>query len=253
MTNEPRQSINDQLPTELEQPQDAGIGVSHDQADQLTPIVTTLQTNSPQCDVRGVDYVNGAEPGRFWLRNSDPPIREWLDVIPCGMLHTFTEWLQNRQGYVGRHGDLPNDTQITIDSSSGRRTYVRTSNKNVLEDTRELYLMIDGTLHMLPATGTKHTFVRALETFFHQQRNPKTGNVLPSFAHLLRLTTVPRSNSKGRWFDLKFETIRGDDGRRVWPSLAQYQQAKALTEGVERGLPLLASNPVAGIPGPKAA
>ena len=243
------------LPAELEQltEQDSGMGVSDQFADMLTPIVSVLQTNSPQCDVRGADYVDNAEPGMFWLRGSDPPIRESLDVICCGMLHTFTEWLPARQGYVGRHADLPDDVQITTDSSSGRRSYVRTGNKNVLEDTRELYLAIDGTLHMLPATSTKHTFVRALETFFNQQRNPKTGSVLPSFAHRLRLTTVPRSNAKGRWFDIKFETIV-QDGRRVWPSLTQYQEAKKLTESVERGLqPLLASGSAASIPGPKAA
>ena len=183
----------------------------------------------------------------FWLRGSDPPIREQLDVICCGMLHTFTEWLPSRQGYVGRHADLPDDVQITTDGSSGRRFYVRAGNKNVLEDTRELYVVIDGQLRMLPATGTKHTFVRALETFFNQQRNPKTGSVLPSFAHVIRLTTTPRSNAKGRWFDIRFEKIG-------WASLPQYQQAKALTESVERGLqPMLTSGSAARITGPQAA
>jgi len=242
----------DGLPPELAQlaEQDAGRGVSNDIADQLTPIVTVLQNNSPQCDSRGADYVDNAEPGRFWLRNSDPPIRDWIDVQPLTMRRGFTEWLRDRQGYVGFHDDLPDDVDVHIDVDSGKRTYVRRDNKNVLEDTRQLFLMIDGQLHMLPAAGTKHTFVRALETFFHTQRNPTSGTVLPAFAHLLRLTTVPRSNAKGRWFDVKFETIE-QDGRRVWPSLADYQKAKALTESVERGL--LTSSPVAAIGGPKAA
>src|SRR5262245_40026935 len=183
------------LPAELEQltEQDSGMGVSDQFADMLTPIVSILQVNSPQVDVRGADYITDAAPGMFWLRGSDPPIRESLDVICCGMLHTFTEWPPGRTGnLVGRHNDLPDDVEITIDSASGRQTYVRRDNKNVLVDTRELYVAIDGQLHMLPATGTKHTAVRALETFFNQQRNPKTGSVLPSFAHRLRLTTVPR-------------------------------------------------------------
>jgi hypothetical protein len=246
---------NDGLPAELQQlaQQDSGMGVSDAFADQLTPIIAVLQVNSPQVDLRGADYVADAEPGMFWLRNSDPPIRQWLDCICCGMLHVITEWQPDRAGFVGRHAALPDDVEITVDSSSGRQSYVRRGSRNVLLDTRETYFAIDGTLHMLPATGTKHTFVRALETFFNQQRNPKTGSVLPSFAHLLRLSTMPRSNAKGRWFDIKFETIRGNDGRRVWPSLAQYQKAKELTEGVERGLPLLASGSTPSIPGPKAA
>jgi len=240
---------NNGLPAELEQlvQQDSGMGVSDNFADQLTPIVSVLQVNSPQCDIRGADYVIDAMPGKFWLRTSSPPIREWLDCICCGMLHVITEWQPDRAGFVGRHAALPDDVEITVDSSSGRHSYVRRGSRNVLLDTRETYFAIDGMLHMFPAVGTKHTVVRALETFFNGQRNPKTGAVLPSFAHRLRLTTTPRSNAKGKWYDVRFEKIG-------WPSLSQYNQAKLFTESVERGLqPLLAGSPVASIGGPKAA
>jgi len=238
---------DDGLPPELDQllQQDAGKGVSSELSDQLLPIAAVLQTNSPQCDPRGADYIDGAEPGMFWLRGSEKPIRESLDVTCCGMVHVYTEWPPGRTGnLVARHVDLPDDVDTIMDDSTGRQTYIRRGNKNVLQDTRELYLLIDGTLHMFPAYGTKHTFVRALESRFNQLKHPKTGAVLPSFAKRYRLTTVPRSNAKGRWFDVKFEDIG-------WTPLADYQKAKAITESIERGL--LTSGPVAAIGGPKAA
>jgi hypothetical protein len=47
----------------------AGRGVSFKPEDQLIPLITVLQANSPQCNARLPKYVDGAEAGRFWLRN----------------------------------------------------------------------------------------------------------------------------------------------------------------------------------------
>src|SRR5262245_28567488 len=117
--------LEDQLPAELDQlvQQDAGKGVSFAFEDQLTPIINVLQSNSPQVDSRGAEYIDGAEPGKFWLRGSTTPIRETIDVTMCGQLHSFLEWRAGRQGLVGRHAELPDDVKIEIDPSSGRRVF----------------------------------------------------------------------------------------------------------------------------------
>lgn len=222
----------DQLPAELDQlvQQDAGMGVSTAFEDQLTPIINVLQTNSPQVDSRGPEYIAGAEPGKFWLRGAVIPIRDTIDVIPCGQLHSFLEWRAGRQGLVGRHAELPDGVEIEIDPSSGRRMFIRPDTKNMIQDTRELYLLVDGAPFMLPCYGTRHTFARAWQTHFNNlPKHPKTGGVLPSFAKRYRLSTVPASNAKGRWFNVTFAEIG-------WTPLPEYQQAKALAENVARGM-----------------
>ena len=65
-------SGGNQLPAELldQTAADAGRGVSTKAEDQLIPILYVLQTNSPACDSRGPDYIDGAEPGHFLLRGA---------------------------------------------------------------------------------------------------------------------------------------------------------------------------------------
>jgi len=235
---------DDGLPAELDQfaQQNAGQGLSDNLDDLSRLILTVLHQNSPQVDARGADYIDGAEPGRLWLRGSNEPIRDHVDGLFITQLHLLTEWAADRGGFVARHGDLPDDAQVSS-GGSGRLTYVR-ANRNILEDTRETYWLIEGQLYMLPLKSTGHQFARDLQSFFRAQKHPKTGDKLPPYVHRLRLTSTPRSNSKGKWWGLKFEKIG-------WASLAECQQAKALSEDVVRGL--LPSSSVASISGPKAA
>jgi hypothetical protein len=230
---------NEPLPDYLDKlaERDVGAGVSSNFEDQLTPIINVLQTNSPQCDSRGPEFVADAAPGLFYLRASTTPIRETLDVIPCGQMHSFLEWRAGRQGLVGRHAELPEDVQIEIDASSGRRMFVRPDTKNTIQDTRELYLIVDGSPWMLPCYGTRHTFARKLMSYFNQQKHPRTGLLLPTYAKRYRLSTVAQSNAKGRWFNVAFADLG-------FVSLPEYQQAKLLHETVERGV-----QPTAALPG----
>jgi hypothetical protein len=246
MTSE---NLSGGLPPELAKlaEQDAGKGVSDQFEDQLTPIITPLQTNSPQCDHRGAEYIDGAAPGKLWLRSSSEPIRDFIDVICCGMVHSFVEWLPARGGYVGRHAELPDDVETTRDGA--RQVHIRAGNKNVVEEAREFLLLLEGSPHLLSCTSTQHTFARKWQSHFHTVRHPKTGEIMPSFVKRYRLTTVPMANAKGRWFGLTFSEIEGAAG---WPSLNEYQQAKALHETIERGL-LPGSNVTARIAPPNAA
>src|SRR6516165_1233067 len=99
MTNDPKSQVpmttGAPLPAELADLAvvDAGRGVSTKAEDAITPLITILQNNSPQCDKRGPEYVDGAEPGRFWLRNAVDPIRDEIIAIPCAMARVWMEWL----------------------------------------------------------------------------------------------------------------------------------------------------------------
>jgi hypothetical protein len=124
---------------------DAGLGVSSTPDDQLLPLIYVLQTNSPGCDKRAPEYIDGAEPGHFLLRNAAQPIRAGetgIEVIPCDMARMWIEWRANRQGFVASHREPPDDLEITIDGASQRQRQVR-PNGNVVEETRQFFVLAD--------------------------------------------------------------------------------------------------------------
>ncbi len=225
--------------------QDAGLGVSFDPADQLLPLVYVLQSNSPQVNKRGEGYVEDAEPGHFWLRGAIEPIRSGLDgikAIPCGMVRSWIEWLPERQGFVTRHPEVPQGIQNRkIRGDDGGERSVMMLGDNIISDTREFYIMVEGHPYVLPCTSTKHTFARQWQSYFHQLTHPKTGQVMPTTSQLYLLTTVPQSNAKGEWFGIKFQFL-GFVPRPV------YDHAKAFSLAVKRG-ERKAEAPLAGAEG----
>jgi hypothetical protein len=223
------------LPAELvsQTEADAGKGVSQDWGDRIIPLLGVLQTNSPACDKRGPEYLEGAEPGHIWLRGARVPIRDGLAgivAIPCGMLHSFIEWAPARGGFVARHDHQPRDAVASFSTTEGgyqRRSLVR-PNGNEIEHNREFFVLVEGAYYLLPLKSTGHKFAREWQTMFHQFRHPKTGKVMPSFARKYRLTTKPRANAMGRWFGFQF----ADEG---FVSVDEYQAAQALNNIVEQG------------------
>jgi len=239
MAKEPETNIipvNTELPVDLlmETEQDSGLGVSFKAEDQLLPLIYILQAGSPAVDKRGDNYIEGAEPGDFWLRNAIVPIRngvKGITVIPCGMLRAWIEWLPNRQGFVARHADPPPDMdsqKIRGDDGREREALVRSGNGNIIQDTREFFLLIDNQPFVFPCTGTKHTFARSWNTHFRQIFHPKTGKVMPSFSRKYLLTTVPVSNAIGKWFGVTFKDLG-------YITKSEYERGKALYLEVQSG------------------
>lgn len=236
MANELATQENGGLPAELLDvtKEDAGMGVSFKQEDQLLPLIYVLQSNSPAVEKRSEAYIEGAEPGHFWLRNSLKPIRDGvagITAIPCEMQRTWIEWLPNRQGFVARHNESPADMETKMvrgDDGRERAQLVRRGNGNIIQDTREFYIIVDGFPYVLPCSGTKHTFARSWQSMFHQFRHPQTGGVMPAFSRKYKLTTVPASNASGKWFGLKFEDLG-------FVTMEEYNAGKAFFKAVKAG------------------
>lgn len=226
----------DSLPAELLDlaQEDAGRGVSFKQEDQLIPLIYVLQSNSPVVEKRNnPNYIEGAEPGHFWLRNSIHPIvngETGIEVIPCGMQRTWIEWLPKRQGFVQRHPDPPADMETrTVRDDEGReRQVLGRPNGNVLQDTREFYLLVGDQPYVLPCSGTKHSFARQWQSMYHQFRHPKTGDVMPSYARKYRLTTVPASNALGKWYGIRFSDLGS-------VTVPEFKAGRALNDAIEKG------------------
>jgi hypothetical protein len=227
-------NANVQLPAELldHAAADAGKGVSMKSEDQILPMVRVLQSNSPAVDQRGDEYVTGAAPGDFLLKGSTKPIRDGvagIEVVPVDMAHVWNEWLPARGGFAGSHDHQPDDAKLTLVSEGGRdkQLLIRPSG-HVIEESRLLFLLVEGQPYVLSCASTKHTFAKTWNTYMSQFRHPKTGGVLPAFSRKYRLVTVPQANSLGRWFGLRFH----DQG---WVSLEEYDAARAFHEVVKQG------------------
>lgn len=232
MTNNVQPMISPEL-LDLAQ-QDAGRGVSFQAEDQLIPLIYVLQSNSPVVDKRNKDtYIEGAESGHFWLRGAIHPImdgEEGIEAIPCGMQHTWIEWLPNRQGFVARHNEQPKDTETrTIRGDDGREKNVLCRpNGNLIQETREFYVLVDGHPYVLPCAGTKHMFARQWQSMFHQYRHPKTGDVMPSYLRKYKLVTFLQTREQNKWYNIKFEDL----GTVTVP---EFMTGRALNESVQKG------------------
>lgn len=212
------QKVETQLPAEQDEylalmDQYAERGISFRPEDQLLPLIYILQSGSPIVEKRSESYIPGAEPGHFWLRNAIQPIRsgeEGISAIPVDMKETWVEWLPNRGGFVARHEAPPIDMMTKMirgDDGRERSALVRRDSGNIISDTRELYIIVDGDPYVLPCTSTKHTFARQWQTMWHRFKHPKTGRIMPAFSRKYKLTTIPASNAIGKWFAIKFQDV----------------------------------------------
>jgi hypothetical protein len=199
----------------------------------LIPYVAVLQQGSPAVDKRGSSYIPDAKPGDFWLRGLLDPIRDGekgFEAIFCGMVRVWSEFLPNRQGFVTSHMEPPADLESRRTSEGGieKIIWVRTSNGHVVQDTRQLFILVEARPHVLPCYSTKHKFAKALTTHQHQILHPETGGIMPSYACKYRLTTFPDGNAKGKFFSLKFENLG-------LVSDPEYDAAEAFANSVESG------------------
>jgi hypothetical protein len=187
---------------------DAGQGVSFAPDDQVTPILTVLQTNSPVCEKRSSDYVDGAEPGHFYIANAGIPIRDGVAgivIIVCAMQLVVNEWLVPRgSGYVGRHLRMPDDAVATIVPGKRRPVYVSKTTGNSYKETRELFLIHERQQLKLPCRSTAHQFARQLMTFAGQVPLPNGTGICPLYGCRYKLTTIAQRNTMGTWFGVKF-------------------------------------------------
>jgi hypothetical protein len=179
-------------------------------ADQvIVPFITILQSNSPQCDKRRPEYLEGAAPGRLWLKGAAvDPFRDSVDVRLCANVWTYVEWLRPRgSGFVARHLTKPNDlTMVPRDDGQGRPIAVRPNGNEVI-DTLEAYLTVDFDAYLMGLTSTQITVGRHWISYAMRLRHPRSGGPMPSYGHRFRLSTTLRHKSGGSWSLLTFEDL----------------------------------------------
>jgi hypothetical protein len=222
-----------------------GQGISKAQEDNLVPLITIFQSNSKPVNRQGGAYIEGAEPGFFWLRGATPPIingAEGFVFEPCYFYKDFAEWIPRDQGggLVGMHRTLPPDAQELRDEHNPNKVRWKLPNGHeVLERRNHLGFIVreDGTVapYALPMTSTLHSVSRSWMTTMSNR--VVDGINPPSFAFLYRVRTRQRSNAKGTWFTVDITPVTQSAllNAKGMVNKELFMQGKALYESCLRG------------------
>ena len=233
----PQQAGMPTLPDESTLPTEYGEGISYDPADQLTTLVSVLQTGSPQVNRTNAAYIPGANAGDIWLKNAIPPTVAGATGIffqPCYFNKVWLEWRPRAvgggggQGFAGRHGarDLPDgstcpdvdDARRAPDPQDPKKTIWTRANGNILQETRQHFGLVhvrgefvtapDGqNIHIasgfspycIPFTSTGHTVSKNWNGRLKGLRTP-SGRVLNAYDTIWHMTLRQTSNAKGTWY-----------------------------------------------------
>jgi len=225
--------------------QDAGKGVSSDQADNLVPLIYVLQPLSPQIRKNSPAYIEGAQQGDILLRNAPNPIvkgEEGILFQPCYFTKDWVEWVPRDSGggFVARHPVDPVNHDVPpvegavkqIDSKNKNKVRWTTPNGNELILTRYhvgyVFTANDMLPYVIPMTSTGHTVSRQW-MFMMNSVKTSTGKKAPTCSKLYRLRTKEKTNAMGTWYTWDVQ----DAG---WvPSERQYDLGMALHEAFAHG------------------
>jgi hypothetical protein len=187
--------------------QDAGKGVSTAAEDNIIPLIYILQSNSPQVQKRGENYIDGAEAGMIWFRGTKDVIagEDGIPVVPCFWSKGWVEWLPNRGGYVGRHEERPDDAVLTTDAENPKRKFWKRPNGNQVVETREHVVLVLDVFDrpmpfVIPMSGSGHGASRAWMSLMNRKTVPNSDMKAPSYGFIYRMKLQFRTNDQGDWF-----------------------------------------------------
>jgi len=203
---------------------DAGAGMEGTGAESFAiPFLMILQKLSPQVDESSGVAIEGAKAGMLFENITRNLIdgKDGVIIIPCAYRRVFLRWSES-QGFQGEL--LPEDVnrmrqEGEIIERRGK-LYVPDKNGAVdpdesdrIADTRNHYvLIVDSktglwTQALISLSSTQIKKSRALMTALASVKVDSGGQLItpPTFANLVKATTVPESNDKGSWHGWHFE------------------------------------------------
>lgn len=205
-------SKNEVLPQEFASwfLEDAGKGVSFSQEDNIVPLIYVLQASSPSTKRSNPNYIEGAQAGDIWKRNSlnKPLVRGEDGIIfqPCFFEKVWIEWRPNREGLAGIHKEMPSDGFEKTILHEGREKKIWTRpNGNNLVEARQHFGYVDNEPYVISFSSSGHTVSRNWMGMMSKTYLPGTNKVAPSFAKKYKLTTVEKTNTQGSWYVFKVE------------------------------------------------
>jgi hypothetical protein len=190
---------------------EAGKGVSTDASDNLVPLIGILQALSPQVNKKDARYLDGAEAGDIWLKNSINPIVKGDDGIvfmPCYFYHNWVQWVPRSKGggFAGQSLNRPDEAKQVE-----QWKWSLPNGNDVTEYRNQAGLVLtpdyDLLPYIIPFTSTGHTVARQWQTLQKQFRNADR-SIRPCYARIYKLTLAQRTNLKGTWYQWAIGTSK---------------------------------------------
>jgi len=222
----------------------ADVGAGFEDADSQSfaiPILSVLQSGSPQCKRSRAEYIEGASEGAL-LNSVTQSIydgEKGVLVVPCYYNRTINEWYprdsKDGEGLVAVHNTADGEA-LLADSHEGPKGERMTEKGTVLNDTRNHYVLVidekTGAAQPMffPLGSTQIKKSKRWMSLMNGIVFPENQQPKPMFSQIYRITTVPESNDKGDWSGIKIEheTEVTDAGI--------YQAAKNFREMVRSGV-----------------
>jgi len=214
------------------------------------PFLRVLQSNSPQVE-EGDAHVEGAKAGMFFdsVTGRMWDGKEGVLIVPCAYRRVFLHWGPRSGEGAGFKGELSADEVDKLIESGKLKEF---ENKLMfpladgslnpkrcahVADTRNHYIMVMGDdganmncLMSLASTQIKKS--KLLMSMLAAKRvQNKSGAMVcpPTFAQVIRATTVREENDDGSWYGLKFTF------EKMVNTPAAYADAKAFYDMVRAG------------------
>ena len=190
---------------------DAGKGVSTAAEDNIVPIVTILQLQSPQVNKRNLAYIDGAEAGDFLFKSLSPPFisgQKGFLFQPCHFQKKWVEWIPRDSGggFVAAYDDCPKEAKIVVDDPKkpNKKRYMLPNGNEVIETRYHSgFIHLPGRVmpYVLPMSSSGHTVSKTWMQAMNSLQLPNGKGTVPIFATLYHMTSKERSDNAGhQWF-----------------------------------------------------
>ena len=204
------------------------------QDDFALPFLRLLTNTSPE-----VGEVEGALPGMIYNSVTGQLFdgKKGITVVPCAYVRQYIEWAPRGSGSGAPIHIYPATSDIlsrTHREPGENKDYL--DNGNYIENTANHYVMVidaDGTpspaLIVMKSTQLKKS--RKWNSMMQSVKIQGSNGLFtpPMYSQSYRLTTVPESNDKGKWFGWEVERIGTLEDQSV------YATCKALSQSVSSG------------------
>jgi hypothetical protein len=231
---------------------DAGAGMEGaGQESFAIPFLSVLQKGSPQVDEASGAAIEGAKAGMLFENVTGRMFsgKDGVVIVPCSYKREFLRWgaRDNGGGFKGAY--TPED--VADMRSKGEivelegRLYAPEADGSVSDkksdrfnDTRNHYVLIldqetgAWAEALLSLSSTQIKKSKALMSALASVKLKNAAGQMytpPTFANMVRVTTVGESNDKGTWFGVKFELAGQVDRAEI------YAAAKAFHANIAKG------------------
>ena len=198
--------------------EDSGYGVSNRPEDNIVPQVKVLQPLSPEV-MDGPDRVEGAKAGDFMLGDKLISGKRGIWFQPSFFDHKLFEFtpLEQGGGFVAEHPIPKDEVGKPLFDSTGQPAMPRGASKSgkfqyeVNGNSLIHYRQVPGHVwedkkgleYVIAFKGTGHTVAREWMSKAGRANRFPDGTQRALYAHVYKLTTQARRNSKGQWFQVE--------------------------------------------------